>query len=469
MILPQSTLSESGVQVTANTPKIYSVGTLQYTSRGLFALFAWLLWGDFAFMFFENIFGKFIPLYLKDLKASNALIGAMAGSIAGVVNILFLPSLSQWSDRCRTRWGRRIPFLAAATPVTVLSLIMMGFAPEIGTWLHSRVIQPMAPSASLSVVILTFLCICAVAFHFFNMVLCGGFNWLLRDVVPLEWMGRFLSWFRIVSTVSAVAFNYFVFPYIISHRREICVGVGLFYMVVFLLMCAKVREGDYPPVSAEEPKAGVFNSFAGFFRECFSIALYRHYFYAIILAALGTCSGAFFLLFYRENLGLDMRDMGNFFTAAAVVSALAYLPMGWLCDKFSPIRVAIVAQSGMFAVSILSFFFINDKLSLIIFIIISSIISVGWGLGSATLTMQLFPAEKFGLFSSGTNIFGCGIMIVGNFLVGYFMDLMDSDYRMAYLWSAISGLSLLPLLLVYQGWKRHGGPNCYVPPLRDMD
>ena len=51
--------------------------------------------GDFAYTFFESIFGPFIPLYLKDLHASNTVIGVMTGSIAGVVNILFLPNLSR--------------------------------------------------------------------------------------------------------------------------------------------------------------------------------------------------------------------------------------------------------------------------------------------------------------------------------------------------------------------------------------
>jgi len=211
--------------------KIYQVGTLKYSIRGLAILFAWLLWGDFAFTFFENIFGRFIPLYLKDLQASNTLIGVMTGSIAGAVNLLFLPGISRWSDEYRSRWGRRIPFLAVVTPITVVSVILVGFAPEIGAWVHSRVTIHIAPAVSLTAVILTLLCGLVVAFHYFNMVLCNGFTWLVRDVVPYEVMARFLSWFRIIGTVSSVAFSWYVFPYIISHRKEICVGVGLETMV----------------------------------------------------------------------------------------------------------------------------------------------------------------------------------------------------------------------------------------------
>ena len=428
-------------------------------------LFAWLLWGDFAFTFFENIFSRFIPLYLKDLQASNSLIGIMTGSIAGAVNLFFLPGISRWSDEHRGRWGRRIPFLAVVTPITVVSVMLVGFAPEIGAWVHSRVIFHIAPTVSLTAVILTLLCGFVVSFHYFNMVLCNGFTWLVRDVVPYEWMSRFLSWFRIIGTVSSIAFSWYVFPYIISHRKVICVGVGLFYLITFLLMCWNVKEGEYPPPPVRENKPGIIKSYGLYFRDCFSVPLYRNYFLVTMVGGFSGCAGPFFLLFFRDTLHLDMGDLGKIFAIGSSVTAVAYVPMGWLCHKFSPFRVAIIAQVGMFLVTALSFFFVNNKETLLIFTVMGSVIGVGWGLGSATMTMALFPTQKFGQLSAGLNIVGCGIGILGNYLVGVFMDLAHSNYRMAYVWSASSGLALIPLILVYRGWKAHGGPDHYVAPL----
>ena len=90
---------------------------------------------------------------------------------------------------------------------------------------------------------------------------------------------------------------------------------------------------------------------------------------------------------------------------------------------------------------------------------------VAWALGSFTLTMKLFPTEKFGQLYSGINIFSCGISIAGNFAVGIFMDLMHSNFRMALAWQALTGFAFIPLLLVYRDWKKHGGPNNYIAPL----
>lgn len=448
----------------ASTQKIYTVGTLRYTLRGVLILFAWLLGGDFAFSFFESVFSKFLPLYLNDLHASNTLIGSM-GSIAGAVNIFLGPSISQWSDRCRTRWGRRIPFLAAATPLTVISLILIGFAPEIGGWLHRQVILHVAPSVSVTVVILTFLSVCVAFFHYFNMVLCNAFTWLLKDVVPEVLIGRILSWFRIVSTLSAMAFNFYVFPYVLTYRKEVCVGVGLFYALVFLMMCSKVKEGEYAPVPVEEKKPGIFKSFILYFQECLSIPIYRHYFYSAMLNSFASCSGAFIMLFYRNNLHLSMDQIGTVFTWGLAVSALANLPMGWLCDRCNPFRVVISAVAGIFTLNILSFFYIHDFQTLMIFNVLTSFISAGFGLGNGAMSMRLFPSQKFGQFSTAVNIFAMGIGIAGNTLVGLFMDLMHSNYRMAYLWMWIGGLSLIPLVMVYRGWQKHGGPDHYIAPL----
>src|SRR5882757_3073885 len=119
-------------------PKLFRVGTLTYTKGGLFTLSLWLLWGDFAFYFFESIFGRFLPIFLKDLHASNTLIGIMTGSFAGLVNVLFLPGISRWSDNLRSSIGRRIPLLYVVTPLTVTAVVGVGFAPEIGNWIFEH-------------------------------------------------------------------------------------------------------------------------------------------------------------------------------------------------------------------------------------------------------------------------------------------------------------------------------------------
>ena len=394
----------------------------------------------------------------------------MTGSIAGAVNFFFLPNISQWSDHTRSRWGRRIPFLWIVAPLTVISMVGIGFAPEIAGVLHVHLLARLAPTASLATTILVLLCVLVASYHFFNMVLVNIYNWLLRDVVPEELMARFLSWFRIVGTVSSVIFLRYVFPHVIVHRKEVCVGIGLFYLVSFFLMCRNVKEGEYPlpPPIAERP--GIVRSFILYFRECLALSIYRNFFIASLFAlSAWTCSGPFGVLFVRETLGLNMDDMGKMFAWGSAASAVAFVPIGWLCDRFSAMRIALLSLVGLVISPLLACFFVTDKESFFVYTLLSVIPSVGWGLSSQAVSMKLFPEEKFGQFSSGLNVFGFGAVILGNYLMGQFMDLVHSNYRMSYVWSALlSGLAVLPMLLVYRGWKQHGGPDRYVAPLPEV-
>ena len=427
-------------------------------------LFVWLLWGDFAAAFFGSVFGNFLPLYLKDLQASDTLIGVMLGSIGGIINILFLPGISRMSDNCRSRWGRRIPFLTIATLFKVFCLIMIGFAPEVGGWIYTLVIHPIVPCISLHAVLLGWLCIFIVAFHYLGMVFNNAFSWLMRDVVPQGFMARFLAWFRIIGQIASFVFMWYIFPSIMTHRKEICVGLGLFYLIIFLLMCYKVKEGEYPPVVYAEKKPNLLQSYGGYFRCCLSVPIYRNFFIMGMCGGLFSGAGPFCLLFYTKTLMLNMDDLGKILAVTGAIGIFILAPMGWLCDKFSPIKIAIIGMAGMQSVAFLSFFFIHDKQSLITMLVLGSLISTAWAISSATVTMTLFPHAKFGQFFAATNVFGCGIGVLGSFLVGLFMDTMHSNYRMAFLWQGMGILALIPLLLVYRDWKRFGGPDHYVPP-----
>ena len=447
----------------------YTTENLTYTKGGLLMLSFWLLWGDFAFNFFESVFGRFLPIYLKDLQASNTLIGVMGGSFAGLVNVLFLPGISRWSDDLRTSIGRRIPLLYVITPLTVGAVVSVGFAPEIGNSMFEHTSVHLPASVTKAGMILGLMCVLVVSFHFFNMVLVNAYNWLIRDVVPLEVMSRFLAWFSIVGGVSGTLFLWFVFPHLMTHRKGIFLGVGVFYLLAFVLMCYKVKEGKYPPPTPLEARPGILRTYVVYFRECLQIPLYRNFFIvSLLVTAALNCAGNFTTLFARETLGLDMGKMGHIFAWTGVVSLVFLYPIGWLCDRFSPLHVTLCAIICMCLGTSLAPVLIHSETGLLVYSLVFSFPSAAWYLSQRAAAMKLFPLEKFGQFSGGLNVFSCGALIVGNILIGLFMDLTHSNYRMAFLWTAvISACAIFPMILVIRGWKQHGGHGNYVPPLPD--
>lgn len=445
----------------------YQAGTLTYTRRGLLVLSLWLLWGDFALQFFEAIFSRFLPIYLKEYQASNTLIGLMTGSFAGLVNVLFLPGISRWSDNFRSRRGRRIPFLYVVTPILAVTLILFGFAPELGGWLFEHAPFRLPAWITEHRAVLGLLSLLMVSFHFFNMVLLNVYNWLSRDVVPLPVISRFLAWLRIVTTISTVFFLWFTFPHLLTHRREICGAIGLFYLIAFLLMCERVKEGEYPPPVVEANAPGVFRSFAIYFRECLQIPLYRYFFLVNLLVVLAiNCAASFNTLFVKETLGMDMGNMGQIFSWTAAISTLVFFPAGWLCDRISPMKVAFAAIALLGIASLGAYVAVDGKISFLVYSLVSAVPLACWSLAAAATAMKLFPPARFGQFSGGMNVFACGGLIVGNAFVGWLMDAIHNNYRVAFLWTVIlCAIALVPLTLVLREWRRHGGPDNYRPPM----
>lgn len=442
-------------------------GTLTYTRKSLLILSFWLLWGDFSFSFFENIFGRFIPLFLRDLDAPNWLVGVMTGSLAGLVNIIFLPNISRWSDSYRSRWGRRIPFLVVVAPLAVFSLLCIGYAPAIARFLQPTIALVLPQKADETLITLSLLCVFVVAFHFFNMVLINAYNWLLRDVVPNNIMARFLSCFRIVGTTSSIIFLWYVFPHVLSHRVTVFNCVGGFYIFAFLLMCWNVKEGEYPPVNENDKRISVIQSFVTYFRECLSIALYRNYFIAYVLFVIASsCIGPFTTLFMRERLHMNMEEMGFIFAISSMASLLVFYPIGWMCDRFGSLLIMRGVLILHITVYLGAFFLVNNKTGYIIYSMLAALPAMAWSLSSFAASVSLFPQEKFGQFSSGLNVFGCGVLIGANFAIGALIDLFHNNYAIAFLWSAAFGaMALIALVFVFKEWRQHGGKDHYIAPL----
>ena len=88
--------------------------------------------------------------------------------------------------------------------------------------------------------------------------------------------------------------------------REIFLGIALLFLCVFMLMCWRVKEGEYPPPPLDENRRGAWTSVKTYFRECFSHPFYLcNYGYSSCLQVSGGCM-VVATLFYL-HLGIRLR------------------------------------------------------------------------------------------------------------------------------------------------------------------
>jgi len=463
-----------------NNPDRFRVGTLRYTKAGLALLFVWILWGDFCFILMETVVPSVVPIKLNALGAPNWVLGFIGGAIPNLMNMVFNPISSFCSDRYRSRWGRRIPFLFVATPLVVLSLVALGCSEDIGGWLHRHFFFAHASAATQAQVIIGTIAVLMVVFQLFNTVINSVYYYLFNDVVPHAFLARFMALFRMVSCGAAAVFNYFFFQYANTHMREIFIGAALLYLVAFLTMCFKVKEGEYPPAAPLlGNKTGLISGIRTYFTECFSTRLYWYFFLANSLWAL-MWLGVTYQVFMARSVGISLAEFGKISGGAQILGTLLLYPCGILSDRYHPLRTLIAAQIALLLLMPwwLLFVFVNMNPTAVlwVYIIITALIMPMQTLYTAAelpMYMKILPPERYGQLCSANAMLrsliqGAGAIVLGG-LLDWITRLHSSElsYKLAPAWSLICMAgSLVFLLLLQRDWNRRGGLTGYQPPAR---
>jgi len=462
---------------------IYRCGTLTYTKFSLAILFCWLLWGDFCYMLMETVVPSILPLKFRALGASNTAIGLILTTIPMIINSVCNPIISFKSDRHRSKWGRRIPFILFTMPVTVFFLLCVGFADRIAIWLHGWLGSTTfgLSDTQFAVVLIG---IMMVAFSFFNTFVNSVFWYLFNDVVPEHLLARFMSWFRIVSMIASALYNFFIFRYAQSHAVEIFIGAAILYFIGFGLMCLNVKEGEYPPPPANvEGKSGFLAGVITFAKGCHS---QPHYIYIFLVGMCFAGAGAVgpFNMLFLLSLGLDVADIGKISGVGCFVMGAMIAISGWLADRYHPTRIVILGVALQILLAIpaaMTWLFYHPDpntafwLYLTIAVCLNAPIGALIGVLDPPMFMRLFPRSLYGQFCSANAMWRSISLIINGTLIGIFFDLIggyvgkERAYAFIPVWQLLFYLLMLFFLCkVYKGWQRLGGDDNYVAVVPDF-
>ena len=444
--------------------KRWRAGTLTYTTAGLTVLFCWMLWGDFAWQLKERAAPPVVQIMLRKFAASDFLTGLFLSSIPAVIGLFIGPIISYKSDRHRGRWGRRIPYLLITSPIAMLSMYGLAFGPWIGTWLHDRL--GLAPE-SLNMTIILVLGLSWTGFEFTTVAANAVFGGLVNDVVPREVIGRFFGLFRAVSLVSGMYFNF----YLIGHAKEfflpILVGIGTLYGVGMIMMCWKVKEGEYeaPPPEVPGASGGFIRGLKSYARDCFSKPYYLWVLGSMALAQLAFMPVNLFSVYAAESFGLTMTGYGKYVVVMYACSLVLAWPLGWMADRFHAIRVGIGALAIYATAMVIGFYGVNGPMSFGLVFLAHGVLSGCYFTGAAAMGQMLFPKMKFAQFASAVVL----VTALGNIFLGpalgWLLDSLKHDYR--YIFGAgclITLASLMFSLVVYRRFVALGGQKGYVAP-----
>lgn len=444
--------------------KRWRIGTLSYSAVGLAALFSWLLWGDFTWAMKDRAVIPIFQLLLKNHGASDFAIGVLMGALPSILGVIVGPVISYQSDRHRGSWGRRIPYLLAITPPVSAAMLLLGFSPEIGSWIHC-ILGSYSPGVD-GIILTTFAFFWAV-FEFGSIAANIVFGALINDVVPPQVLGRFYGMFRIVSLGAGIGVNFWVLGLAEQYAKWIFVVIGVLYGGGFLLMCWKVREGEYPPVNdaSSAERSGAFEASRLYLKDCFGQSYYRWLLGAMAMFTLSFTPVNLFSVVYAKSLGVSMEAYGKCYAITFAISLVISFPIGMVTDRLHPLLVTLVAVALFGAIALAGAFFISDGMSFLIALGAVGVLAGCYWTSSASLGNRLFPRSRYAQFASANGILlALGSLIMAP-LIGSLLDLTGHQYRYSFLISAcLAGLSLILGGIVYVKFKRLGGGKSYVPP-----
>ena len=457
--------------------KTYHCGTLIYTKAGLVALFVWLLWGDFCFTLMEAVVPSIMPLKMKALGCPNWLMGTILTAMPSAISMTVGPYISFKSDRYRSRWGRRIPFILWSMPFLCVCLALLGFSDDLCILLqkNSEFLRQYSPAAITIALVVIFL----ILFKFFDMFVNSVFWYLFNDVVPAQFLSRFMGAFKIVGTGAGALYNCFVFQYAGTHMREILVGAALLYLAGFGVACLMIKEGQYPPPSEKEcEESKGLSGFITFFRESFSHKFYWFRFLATSFSAVAWAASAF-QLFFSQQMGLSLGQIGWVAGLSSVVQMLAMYFMSIFIDRWHPIRIitygAVFSVAGYVTANVWifvtlpgSYFFWLSMYNSFIGVFLSALT----GVAGMPFEMRTFPKSRFGQFCSAQAMLRCAFTVVAGILCGLYFDIIkslfngsDFAYRFIYTWTTFFlTIQAVFLIYVYREWYRLGGDKNFHPP-----
>lgn len=389
--------------------RVWRAGTLVYDRKGLFKLFFWLFIGQFTYMLEKIGLPMMLPLHLKN-------IGMSTPRISWLMSIMFLgalvvaPAIGMWSDRTRTRWGRRRPFDILTTPIWFIGLLLMPFAKSFVVAHIAMVMIGFAGAATVVV------------------------QYMYNDIIPGELMGRFVGALRLSGQAGGLIFQLFVFGFFDNNPTVVWIVIAVVAFTFEMLMLFNVKEGSYPP---PPPRESVIKKVKIYLKEGFGSKYMNLLWSTIGMIGLGAAGWSFYMLFFKTNLGMTSKDIGTMCGIGTVFALLAAYPFGILLDRYGPAKLWFLVSFLCGCAQVAMFLFAKDRLSSYVLFSIYTLINSTLGVITLGLQFAYIPKKMFGQLSSCFGLVAHSLHFVGVSLCGLFIVAMGDDYRYSFLFAGV--------------------------------
>jgi len=400
--------------------------------------------GFFGISVIWGVYNAFVPIFLSDkFGLAPALIGFFM-TLDNIAALFIQPPVGAWSDRLRTRWGRRIPFLMVGAPITALAFGLI----------------PMAAVLPLFVACTSTLLLSAALWR--TPVVA-----LMPDITPSKFRSQangiinFMGGFGTIVALQTGGLLYKMSPNFPFWLGSVLVVIAALVVFLFIKEPREYEETERQPGMLESLKEVFNDNDKSGLRILLAI-----FFWFLGFSAVET----FFTLYAKNHLGLNEGDGATLLSVLPLFFVLFAIPSGFVAGKLgrkTTISIGLItitvmlillyltpAETLLTAIAPLPLVGIplveggTRMLTLAGVLLILG--GIGWAfinINSLPMIVDLTNAARIGTFTGLYYLFSTFSAIIGPNVNGWAVQLTGGDYNIIMIISPVFMLIAFVLML----------------------
>ena len=356
-----------------------------------------------------NFYDAQVPPLLREHLGSAALIGLLMG-MDNMLGIVIQPWMGNRSDNTRTRWGRRIPYLAVGMPVAA---VLFGLIPLTST----------LPAL--------------IAVMFAYTLVANSFKpigeSLLPDFIRPERRSRANAVVKIAIALTVIV-SALISTFLVDDHPVLSFWIPSALMLTCAaVLVARVRDSDSPAYRAATadtaPAARMRDVLLDIVRDTD-----RSRVLVILAIFLFGCawfsSRSLITTYGMETLGLSRGDAGGLTLLSGVAYLLAAFPLALLSERIGRLRVMALGIT-LFVASMLAATLVQTETSTVVALCTGAAGAAGFMINGAVILWNLAPSSR--VLGTYTGLYTVGWMsggFAGPALVGGMVDLTSWDFML---------------------------------------